>query len=326
MRILVTGSEGLVGTELCKQLRAAGHETFPLDTKIHAHLDVRGRHGAITIATRRLDVDGIVHLAAMVRVDECERNPIDTVEVNTGGVIAAVQAAAGVLPGKKMPWVLFTSSREVYGSVPECVGPVRETYPVRPVNVYGRAKALGEDVIRSARRDWSLRAAIVRLSSVYGSTQDHRDRVVPKFARAAAEGGRIAVCGREKGFDFVHVSDAARGLVGVCELLNQAQPSCHHITENLDVHLVSGVRTSLTSLAGLAQDIGAAGGQKVEIIYSVAAPFEVSGFVGDPTKAHRMLGWQAEMPLRRGFRELVEEYRTEKVSAFAAEVDKEKKR
>lgn len=306
MKILVTGSEGLVGTELCKQLKAAGHETFPLDTKINAHLDVRNRHGPITIAARRLDIDGIVHLAAMVRVAECERDPINATEVNVGGVIAAIQGAASVLPEKKVPWVLFTSSREVYGSTGEAL--VKESCPMLPVNVYGRTKALGEDVIRHARRQWKLRAAIVRLSSVYGSTSDHVTRVVPTFARAAITGGMISVAGNEKFFDFVHVSDAARGLIKICELLDQTHPSKPHITEDLEIHLVSGVATHLTELAELACVYGALRKNILSVAAKAAEPFEVSSFVGDPMRAWMMLGWKTEVTLREGFGKLVEAY------------------
>lgn len=307
MKILVTGSEGLVGTELCKQLRAAGHETVPFDIKLSKHQDVKTNYGPVTIATtvKEHEVDGIVHLAAMVRVAECEKNTVDAIEVNTGGVIAAVRAAGSVLPGKKMPWVLFTSSREVYGNTGGDL--VRESYPVSPVNVYGRTKALGEDVIHEARRRW-VRAAIVRLSSVYGSTKDHTTRVVPAFARAAAKGSEISLAGRGKYFDFVHVTDAARGLVTVCELLEQVHPSQFQVTKELDVHLVTGKMTTLAELADRASGMAAVAGKEVQVNDKPAASHEVLSFVGDPTKARTMLGWQANVSISHGFRKLVDDY------------------
>ena len=69
----------------------------------------------------------------------------------------------------------------------------------------------GEELIAEARNR-GLRACVIRLSNVYGSTQDHADRVVPAFARAALLGQPLRIDGYDHTFDFTHISDTAQTL------------------------------------------------------------------------------------------------------------------
>ncbi|MEO8630408.1 MAG: NAD-dependent epimerase/dehydratase family protein [Betaproteobacteria bacterium] len=47
------------------------------------------------------------------------------------------------------PWLIFASSREVYGQPASL--PATEDAPLRPVNVYGRSKLEGEYLVDAAR-------------------------------------------------------------------------------------------------------------------------------------------------------------------------------
>lgn len=96
--------------------------------------------------------------------------------------------------------------------------PADEETPLRPVNVYAHSKVAGEQLIAEAR-DRGLRACVIRLSNVYGSTQDHPDRVVPAFARAALLGQPLRIDGCDHTFDFTHISDVVHGIAALVELL-----------------------------------------------------------------------------------------------------------
>ncbi len=131
-------------------------------------------------------------------------------------------------PAGRRPWVVYASSREVYGD--PATLPVPEDAPLEPVNIYGRSKAAAEAAVGRAR-EAGLATAIVRFSNVFGSTADHRDRVVPAFARAAATGGTISIEGAENTFDFTHVEDVGRGLALLVECLkdgHRALPPIHY--------------------------------------------------------------------------------------------------
>ena len=74
---------------------------------------------------------GVIHLAAVSRVATAQRDPGLCEATNVGGLSNVLQAAAS---SSRQPWVVFASSREVYGQ-PEQL-PVREDSPLQPMNVY----------------------------------------------------------------------------------------------------------------------------------------------------------------------------------------------
>lgn len=300
MKILVTGSSGLIGTELRRQLHAAGHQSVPFDCKLGSHMDVRSLESILSVLGRQDGIDGIVHLAACSRVLWAQHDPTNAIAINVMGTMNVLNAAAYVA---NKPWMLFASSREVYGR--PIAFPIYEQFPMLPINTYGRTKALGEDMVNDAGRT-SLKTGIIRLSSVYGSTTDHADRVVPAFARRAAFGGAIDLIGPNKTFDYVHVTDAARGLVLACERLAKAEGSIPTI------HLTTGDGTPLTYLARLAREEAAAAGLTVTYNAShVPRGYEVEEFVGYAGLAEKELGWKAEVKISDGFRRLVADYRAQ---------------
>lgn len=239
---------------------------------------------------------GVVHLAAVSRVLWGERDPELCWQTNVEGARNVLQAAA---QSPQRPWVLFASSREVYGQAPAL--PVVDDAPLAPVNIYGRSKAAAEALCLSARSA-GQQLAIARLSNVYGSTRDHADRVVPCFAARAARGLPISVEGREHTFDFTHVTDAVRGLSAMIRLLSEGERTLPPL------HLLTGVPTTLGELAELAR--GAALGRS-PIVETTPRSFDVARFYGDPRRARELLDFSAQVSVREGVRRLVDEFSRE---------------
>ena len=295
-RILVTGSEGLVGTAVAAALAARGHGVERLDLRCPAgdpgHGDVRDPE---RLRERAAGCRGIVHLAAVARVAPAEEDPRLCWETNVAGTGNVLRAAAAS-PSK--PWVLLASSREVYGQ-PDRLPAREEETPIRPVNVYGRSKAEAERVTLAARNGGGLNTAIVRLANVYGSPDDHPERVVPAFARAAAEGGVLRVYGRGTTLDFTHVDDSALGIVALVEALLAGERGLP------PVHLASGRAVSLGELAELARE---AGGRRVEVVDAPERNGSVAHFVGDPSRAWELLAWRATIDIADGMKRMVEAF------------------
>jgi UDP-glucose 4-epimerase len=195
------------------------------------------------------------------------------------------------------PWVIFASSREVYGQ-PDRL-PVSEDCPLRPVNIYGRSKLAGEQLVEEAQRD-GIRACTIRLSNVFGSIADHSDRVVPAFARAAALGHELRVDGAEHMFDFTHVDDVARGIVALTELL------ASDCSVPPPIHFVSGISTTLAELAQLSIRIAQSG---ATIRQAIPRDFDVARFVGDPTRASCLLHWRSQLDLEKGLAAMIQAFR-----------------
>lgn len=283
--LLITGSHGLVGTAIREFLARDGHHIRCLDL-CAAEDDGRGdvrEHHAVTSAAE--GCDGIIHLAAVSRVIWGERDPELCRTTNEGGTGNVLRAA---LASARRPWVIFASSREVYGE-PDAL-PVREDAPLRPVNIYGRTKIAGERLVEEARGA-GLGTAIVRLSNVYGSVHDHVDRVVPAFARNALAGQPLRVDGANHTFDFTHIDDTARGIAAVVDALTAGEWALPPI------HFLTGSPTTLGELASAAIDIA---GSASALIDAPPRSYDVARFFGDPRRAEELLGWRPQVTLREG--------------------------
>lgn len=295
MRVLVTGSEGLIGTVLCRYLTEVGSSVVSLDVRGSPNLrmDVRGLVGC---SDNLAGISGIVHLAAVSRVVHGERAPQFCESVNIEGTRAVLQAATKL---RSRPWVIYASSREVYGEQTRL--PVSEDAELKPLNVYARSKLAAEELANDAKVA-GFAVSIVRFSNVYGSICDHGDRVIPAFASAAARGGQLRLDDAQGILDFTHVSDVARGVLRLMDLLS------HEAQVPPPIHFVSGVPTSLGELAKLAITLGTDG---TSIVHGKPRNFDVHHFYGDPSRAAALLGWTSITTLRDGFGGLVDDFSQE---------------
>lgn len=283
--ILVTGSSGLIGRHLCTRLLEAGLEYRPFDIRRSKSEDIRD---ARALEAALEGVTGIVHLAAVSRVVWGQRDPETCRTTN----VEALKSLSGLAVRNSKPWIIFASSREVYGTVTKL--PVREDAPLAPINVYGRSKRDGEAIVE-ALRDEGLVTNICRFSNVFGSPHDYRDRVAMAFASVAAHGGTMSIEGSCNTFDFTAVEDAVDGLLKLVDATRQG--------ERLSpIHFTSGRGTSLGELAEIAASHALA---KVELVEAPQRTFDVTSFVGDPSRARALLGWCANADLNARIGRLV---------------------
>ncbi len=302
-RLLITGDMGLVGGRLARDALAQGYSIAGLDLRAEPPRrgDVRNAHDVARVVNGCV---GIVHLAAVSRVIWGEQDPALCWSTNVDGTRTIIDAA---LASPQRPWVVFASSREVYGEPGQL--PVADDAALAPVNVYGRSKVAGEQLVLGARAA-GLRTAVVRLSNVYGSARDHADRVVPAFVRAALEGRPLRIDGPTNTFDFTHVDDAVNGLLAVMRAvaLGEMLPP---------LHLLTGQPTSLGELAALVLDLTSSTSTMIE---APSRTFDVARFYGDPTRSAEVLGWRASIPLRDGIVRLVAELREHRGANARAEL------
>jgi len=290
MRVLVTGSSGLIGDRLVSHLGCNGHSAVRFDLRESPDQDIRSRDAL----DRHLSgCDGVIHLAAISRVAWGEQNPQLCRDVNVAGTALLIERMKAV--GE--PWMVFASSREVYGNPPGKL--VTEQDPIAPVNIYGQSKADAENVVHQATLA-GVQTSIIRLSNVYGSTNDHPDRAIPAILWKALENEPIQLTGGETYFDFVHVEDCCEGIVTAALKLHE---TCDSLPP---IHLTTGIPTSLSEVARLALELN---GSNASVELVAPRAFDVSGFCGDPSNAGRLLNWGADVSLRQGMQRLLEDFR-----------------
>lgn len=291
-KILVTGSSGLIGTAVCAVLEAQGHRVRRLDIA-----DQHDGHGDI-LAPADLDVaikdcTGVVHLAAVSRVVWGERDPARCHATN---IIGTRNVLDRVVSSDLRPWLIFGSSREVYGQ--SLALPVGARAPLQPMNHYARSKVAAEQAVTQAM-EAGICASIVRFSTVYGAITDHADRVIPAFCRAALRGLPLRIEGAANSLDITHVADVANCLADVANRLAAGKAL-------EPMHLTTGNATSLTDLAHVVVRLAQSDS---DLIAAPPRDFDVANFVGDPGFANSQIGWQPRIPLEAGLAELIAQFR-----------------
>jgi len=133
MKIVVTGANGMLGSDVVTAGRLAGHEVTGLE---HRDLDVTDapRTG---VTMEQLGPDLVINCAAWTDVDGAEQAEAEATEVNGAGAanVARAAAAAGAA-------VVYPSSDYVFDGRKD--GPYVEEDAVNPISAYGRSKLAGE--------------------------------------------------------------------------------------------------------------------------------------------------------------------------------------
>ncbi len=256
MNILVTGGSGFIGSTLTKRLIKEGHKVIGLDVKqapsneIKTNANVTSCIGDIRDANLLEQlfsdsmIDGIVHLAAVSRVVWGEMDPKLCYDVNVNGTKNLVNT---IRNHGDHPWLIFGSSREVYGEPSQL--PVTEDFPKIPINIYGRTKVRGEELVTNLAGDRGLCTGILRFSNVYGNEKDILDRVIPRFILRSLENNPVEIHGGNQSFDFTHIDDTVEGISRTIDYLENKRTEGESMCE--DFHLLPGEPCTLQRVVHL---------------------------------------------------------------------------
>lgn len=156
MKVLITGANGQLGTDLCRALK--GEDVIGLT---HADADITDLTSFMNIC-RKYRPSVIVNTASYVRVDDCEDEVDRAFLVNALGAcnVAVVAQEIGAL-------LVHISSDYVFGGEPARCRMSYTEYDVPvPLNTYGRSKLAGEEMVRHH----CSRHLIIRSSGLFGVT------------------------------------------------------------------------------------------------------------------------------------------------------------
>ncbi len=179
MKILLTGSAGMLGSALCPTLAKRNHEIFATDLipkkdEIES-LDVR-KFKQIELFIDKVKPDIIMHLAAETDVDKCELEPDHAYLTNTIGT----QNVTLLCQKRSIPMVYISTIGVFYGNQFE---PYTEFDTPNPINIYGRSKLEGEKIVQSLLN----RFYIVRAGWMVGGGPERDKKFIGKIIRRMEE-------------------------------------------------------------------------------------------------------------------------------------------
>lgn len=288
MKLLITGSEGLIGTLLTKKLES-NYKISKFDLKLKNNIT-----NFKSLQNEVKTCEGIIHLAALSRVVTAYQNPLLSIKYNILGFANILENIRTINP---KIWCIYASSREVYG---ESLNKVKENDALNPINVYGATKLSSELLADTYHLNYGLRTFIVRFSNVYGGLNDHPDRVIPKFIYQASQGQNITVYGGTQTFDFVHVKDAVNGVTKLISKIRQNK------LKNRKFHFVSGKGTNLMELA---TNIIRITGSSSKVKKMASRNYDVNNFVGNPKFTNNELDWSAKISFEKGLKMYWKEFK-----------------
>lgn len=290
-KIFLTGARGLIGQALRDRLQARGFFVIGCDLRAISETEKYDFRNVDSVRKNIDKCDGVIHLGALSRVIWGEQYPALCRSINIDGTRTILSAAA---KSPQKPWVIFSSSREIYGTPPTL--PCTPDTSPNPENTYAKSKLTGETMALELRRCGN-RVAVLRFSNVFGTITDYHDRVVPAFAKAAASNGMLDVRGADNVFDFTALDDVVAAVLKTVDALIAG------VGDLPPIDIVSGRATSLRDLAGMAIKKG--GGK---MIISPPQRFYPSHFQGDPSAAEKYLGWSPHRVLEEAIAQLVDDF------------------
>jgi dTDP-4-dehydrorhamnose reductase len=171
MRLLITGSGGMLGRDLVSAARTRGLDVSAYE---RAHLDVTDE-SAVREVLQRARPDVVVQCAAYTRVDDAEREEDEAFRINALGaeIVAGACSRLGAL-------FVYPSTDYVFSGRGE--RPWRPTDPTRPLNAYGRTKLAGEVAALTTPRH-----LVVRTSWLYGAGGRNFVETVARLAEQRPE-------------------------------------------------------------------------------------------------------------------------------------------
>lgn len=201
MRVLVTGDKGFVGVETVKLLKEQGHEVIGYD--LMDGYDIRDREQfGWACNPRNQKVDRILHLAAIARFADADKDPQLAFETNVDGT----RNVASVANEHHIP-VVFSSTGSAIMPLDSYDAPFDEKIPARGNSVYGCSKAIAESYIQEVTPH-----IILRYSHLYGKDK-RMHGLIGGYLDRINRGLKPVLHGGLQTNDFCYIEDIARANV-----------------------------------------------------------------------------------------------------------------
>lgn len=307
--VLVTGSDGFIGSHLVERLLDEGADVRAfclynsngslgwldeLDADRHAHLDVRlgDVRDERFVREAVAGVDVVFHLAALIAIPYSYMAPSSFVETNVRGTLNVLEAvrSAGV------SLMVNTSTSEVYGT-PQTV-PITEKHPLRGQSPYSATKIAADKLCEAFAMSFDAPVVTLRPFNTYGPRQSARAVIPTILGQLLTDASQVRLGSLTPKRDFTYVSDTVEGFVRAADA---------GLDPGEVVQLGTGEALSIGELFGLCCEVvgveaePVAEGKRIRPRKS-----EVQVLKSDPTRARELLGWKASVSLTEGLQRVAE--------------------
>jgi GDP-4-dehydro-6-deoxy-D-mannose reductase len=310
MRVLVTGALGFAGRYTVAALRrhfASRAEVFPTsrsggnDPVVGAvvRLDVTDASG-VEGAISAIRPTHVIHLAGLSVIAAAAADEDLAWRVHLSGTLNVARAITRAVPDCTL---VHVGSGQVYGRTAQTGTPLDEQAVLSPTNAQMASKGAA-DLALIALAEHGLKCMVLRPFNHTGPGQSETS-VLPSFAlqiariRAGLREPVMSVGNLAVERDFLDVRDVAAAYVRAVE-------ASAEIDAGTIINIASGVPRSIQSLLEALIRLG-----EVSVVVkadeSRIRPGDLKRFVGDATRARRLLGWTPRYPFEATLRDMLED-------------------
>lgn len=324
-RIALVGGAGFIGHNLALRLKALGADVHVVDSLqvnnlyafgraqeelvnrelyiqitqerldllrqagVPVHLQDAREYHALTSMLADIDPQVVVQLAAVSHANRSNKDPYSTFDHSLRTLENALDYSRG-----NIEHFVFFSSSMVYGNFHG--NTVTEETVCEPLGIYGALKYAGEKMVIAYNQVFDLPYTIVRPSALYGERCVSR-RVGQIFIENAIQGADVTVYGDgTDALDFTYIGDLTQGIEKVIENEN---------SRNETFNLTYGGARSIAQMAEIIE----AHFPDVKIRYEDRDVLMPERGTLSVEKARKMIGYDPQWPLEKGFVEYIEWYK-----------------
>jgi len=317
--ILVTGGAGYIGSHTCVELLDNGYQVIVIDNLSNSSYkslerveeltkksilfykeDLRNKKGISKIFDLHR-IDAVIHFAGLKAVGESVKKPIEYYSNNIVGTINLIE----VMQEHYVHNIVFSSSATVYGE--PNVLPIRENFPLRATNPYGRSKLFTEEMLlelNQAEAKWNI--SLLRyfnpvgahVSGMLGENPSGTPNNLMPYISQVAVGklDYVSIYGGDYDTkdgtgirDYIHVVDLAKGHIKALEKFKEK-------TGVMVYNLGTGKGYSVIEMI---EAFAKASGKEVPYKIVERRDGDIPICYADPSKAKKELDWNADYGLEQ---------------------------
>lgn len=310
-KVLITGHEGFLGSNLTKRLLNYGAKVTGLDIRTYRKHTILGKSDLTKIKVIKGSVETyklvrdvllqnkieiIFHLAAQAIVSKSLKHPSRTFSTNIKGTWNILEASRG---DSRIKSIVIASSDKAYGI--HSTLPYRENAALVGCYPYDVSKSCADLLAHAYSHTYNLPVCITRCGNIFGPGDFHFSRIVPDTVKSALQDKTLIIRSNGKFTrDYIYVEDVLDGYLCLAEKM-QTLGILGEAFNFSDEHPVTVIElvSAIYKLANRKPDYRILDLARCEIEHQYLSA----------AKAKTMLGWKARYSLTEGLEETIAWYK-----------------
>ncbi len=300
-KILITGGAGYIGSHITELLIKKKYEIFIIDnlsTGFKRLINKKAKFFKIDLKEKKKirnlilknSIDSIIHLAALLDVNESQKKPNKYFQNNVIGTKNILKASLN----SNVKNFIFSSTAAVYK---DGIFKVSEKSSTKPKSIYGKGKLRAEKLIKSNFQNTKINYAILRYFNICGSSKSNKfgqinsyDLLFKNLAKnSLKKNPYINIYGNDYNTrdgtcirDFIHVSDIADIHYKILKKIHKTKKSV----------LINCGYGSGRSVLEVVKEFEKTLRKKINIIYKPRRKADLSQIIANNSKLKKLIKWK----------------------------------